>query len=241
MILTIDVGLKNLAFCIMSSDDKKKIECYTIHLWEIINTLDESIPNCVCLTKKGSICGKNSTMKYIKDGELNYTCKTHFPKDRDIKMNNTIKRSKVKEFLLQDIALVVIRCIDEIYTRNKEIFEQLTKIHIELQPKINNKMKLVSHIIYGKLVDIFQQKESIQIRFIRAAQKLKAYNGPPIECNLKSDYSKRKFLSIEYTKWILQNLFNATECDKWYNFFIENKKKDDLADVYLMAINAVKH
>lgn len=242
MILTIDVGLKNLAFCIMSCKENKDYATYNIHLWKIINTLDDTIPNCICLTKKNKECNKKSSMKYLSEtGETVYTCKAHFPKNIPIvKGKNIIKKVKVKECLLQDIALSVIRCLNEVYNENTELFNKLTKIHIELQPKINNKMKLVSHIIYGKLIDIFQENKLIQIRFIRAAQKLKVYKGPEIECKLKSPYSKRKFLSVEHTKWILHNLFCEEERYKWYNFFIEHKKKDDLADVYLMAINGIK-
>lgn len=243
MILTIDVGLKNLAFCIMSCQDKQDMTTYNIHLWEVINTLDESIPNCSGIIKKtNKECGKKCSMKYIDDkGEIIYTCKPHFPKNIHVMKNkHIIKKIKVKECLLQDIALSVIFAINQLYEANKELFLELTKIHIELQPKINNKMKLISHIIYGKLVEIFKDSPNTQIRFIRAAQKLKIYKGPFIECNLKSAYSKRKYLSIQYTKWILENSFSEEQRNIWYNFFLENKKKDDLSDVYLMALNGIK-
>jgi hypothetical protein len=241
MILTIDVGLKNLAFCIMSCENKLDMQTYNIHLWEVINTLEEPISKCELLTKKGNKCGKKCSMKYTdSNGDVIYSCKPHFPKDIPVLSKHKIKKVKVKECLLQDIALSIIKAINNIYDDNKELFSQLKTIHIELQPKINNKMKLISHIIYGKLVEIFQNDNSVQIRFIRAAQKLKAYKGPPVECNLKGAYAKRKYLSIQYTKWIIQNCFNQEQINRWYEYFLSNTKQDDLSDVYLMALNGVK-
>ena len=241
MILTIDIGLKNLAMCIMSCSDKKDLNTYNIHFWETINTLEDSIPSCNGLTKRNTICGKQSCKRYqTEDKEVVYTCKTHYPKTMTSTKWNTITKKKVQYFLLQDIAKLIILKMQDVYQTNIDLFHQLKKIHIELQPKVNNKMKMVSHIIYGKLVDIFQNDQEIQIRFIRAAQKLKAYNGPPVTCNLKTPYSKRKFLAVEYTKWILINKFSEEQNQKWHSHFINNKKKDDLSDVYLMALNGLK-
>jgi hypothetical protein len=242
MILTIDVGLKNLAFCVMSCNNNLDMKTYNIHLWQVVNTLEEQIPKCESLTKKEKICGKKCCMKYLDtNGNIIYSCKPHFPKDIPIvKTKNIIKKIKVKECLLQDIALSVINAMNNLINENVELFSQITKIHIELQPKINNKMKLVSHIIYGKLVETFQSYPHTQIRFIRAAQKLKIYKGPVVECNLKSAYSKRKYLSIQYTKWILLNCFCDDQKIQWYDFFDNNSKKDDLSDVYLMALNGIK-
>lgn len=241
MILTIDVGLKNLAFCIMSCSDKRDMNTYSIHFWETINTLEETIPCCNGQTKRGTICGKQSCKRYQNENnEVEYTCKTHFPKSIKSTRWNTITKKKVQDFLLQDIAKLIIKKIQELYDTHINLFNQLKKIHIELQPKVNNKMKMMSHIIYGKLVDIFQDNDSIQIRFIRAAQKLKAYNGPTVICNLKTPYAKRKFLAVEYTKWLLQNRFTEEQVHKWFSYFMNNKKKDDLSDVYLMALNGLK-
>lgn len=244
MILTIDIGLKNLALCIMSCSEKKELSTYAIHFWETINTLEDTIPCCNGVTKGGTICGKQSCKRYkVKQQEeekVEYTCKTHFPKTIKSTKWNTITKKKVQDFLLQDIARLIIKKIQDVYETNLSLFQQLKKIHIELQPKVNNKMKMISHIIYGKLVDIFQDNQEIQIRFIRAAQKLKAYNGPVVTCNLKTPYSKRKFLAVEYTKWILTNKFSEEQVHKWYSHFMNNKKKDDLSDVYLMALNGLK-
>ena len=86
------------------------------------------------------------------------------------------------------------------------MFDTLTEVVIELQPSFSPKMKLISHVVYGKLLEHLNYL--IPIKFVRASQKLKAYTGPEIECKLKTPYARRKKLSIEYCKWIIQNKFS---------------------------------
>ena len=50
---------------------------------------------------------------------------------------------------------------------------------------------------------------------------------------LKSKYSRNKKMSIEHTRLMLHSL---DEDDKWKVQFESSKKKDDLADSYLMTL-----
>lgn len=236
MILTIDVGLKNLAMCIMGCDDSRKLETYRIHLWEVYNTLEDETKLCKNQTKKGILCNKKCSCKYTHTNTTVFCCKTHFPKTMKMTASNQIKKKRVDDFLLQDIAGIVLDKLKQIYADNENIFKQVTKVLIELQPKVNNKMKFISHLIYGKFVELLIDT-NVPIRFVRASQKLKAYKGPPINCDKKGGYAKRKYLSIEYTKWFLKTQFDSSEHDKWMTIFDNVCKQDDLADCFLMAIN----
>jgi hypothetical protein len=236
MILTIDIGLRNLAMCIMSAVEKHEISTYNIHLWDVYNTLDSDDYQCESIQKNGQICGKKCTCKYLVGEQYKYCCKTHFPKENVMTKNNNFKKKAINDYLLQDIAKIVLNRIQEIFDDNKCIFMQVKNVLIELQPKINQKMKFTSHIIYGKLVELYKDMP-VTIRFVRASQKLKAYNGPNIECILKGKYAQRKWLSIQYTKWFLENKFSKEQKDKWLPMFLSHKKADDLSDVNLMAIN----
>ena len=63
--------------------------------------------------------------------------------------------------------------------------------------------------------------------------KLKVYDGPELECNLKSKYSRRKKMAILHTKYFMEKY----DEEEWAEFFEANKKKnDDLADAYLQAL-----
>lgn len=243
MILAIDIGLRNLALCCMSSSCKNDISCYKIELWDVYNTLDADDYKCEGIQKSGKICGKKCKYRYrYKENEKEiskYSCKTHFPKYLDCNIKeHMFKKKSVDDYLLQDIAKVVLSKIQDIYDENLDIFKHLTSILIELQPKINAKMKFTSHIIYGKLVELMRDT-SCNIRFVRASQKLKAYTGPEIECKLKGAYAKRKWLSIQYTRWFLENKFCQEQCDVWLDFFESKTIKPDMSDTFLMAINAL--
>jgi hypothetical protein len=240
-ILTIDVGLKNLALCIMNCENKKDYETYKIQLWEVYNTLESEEYKCMSYMKNGKQCLKKCGYRYIDDkNELVYVCKPHFPKNIKITNKNIYKQKRVDDYLLQDIATIIIRKLNELFTQHYDMFQNICKVLIELQPKVNNKMKLISHIIYGKFVEYYMENKNVSIRFIRASQKLKAYKGPIIKCELKGAYAKRKYLSIKYTEWFLDNVFEKEESKHWKTVFFKHNKKDDLGDVFLMCINALK-
>lgn len=242
MILTVDVGLKNLAMCAMSCSNKRDLSTYTIHLWDVYDTLHtaaDDIPTCGGTQRNGNVCGKTSTFRHKVDGSLVHTCARHFPKHvvRN-KTHNVPKRKLVKDFLLQDIARIVITKMDELFREHQHVFDQVAKVFIELQPKINNKMKLMSHVLYTKFVQHYIGKQGVVVRFVRASQKLKAYTGPPVQCTLKNAYSRRKYLAVQYTRWFLTTKFNGDQQREWLAWFDGCKKKDDCADTFLMNLNA---
>lgn len=225
----IDPGLRNLGVCIMNSD-------YEILLWDVYNILDSDDYHCESFFKSGKLCGRKCNHKYKNDSDIIYTCKTHFPKDIKKTKFNMFKKKNIDDYLLQDIANIFIQRVQEIYESN-DVFKQLTSILIELQPKCNPKSLFISHILYGKFIELF--KDTISIRFVRASQKLKSYIGPPIECKLKGAYAKRKYLSIQYTKWFLENKFSKEQKEKWLPFFLSKIVKPDMGDAFLMSINSI--
>lgn len=233
--LCIDVGLRNLSMCIMNIR-------YEILLWDIYNVLDSDEYYCQGKFKNGNICGRKCNMKYMEnmenmENEMIYTCKTHFPKTIKKTKMNDFKKKTIDNYLLQDIAKAFIQRIQEIYDKY-DIFRGLKNILIELQPKVNQKMKFTSHILYGKFVELYKETD-VSIRFVRASQKLKAYTGPEIKCNLKGKYAQRKWLSINYCKWFLENKFTIEQKEKWLPVFLSHKKADDLGDCFLMCINSI--
>ena len=68
-IISIDVGIKNLAYCLLESCDDKT---FNILQWDVLNLCGEE-PKCQCDTKKKGIC--NAKAKYSKG--INYYCKSH--------------------------------------------------------------------------------------------------------------------------------------------------------------------
>lgn len=232
MILSIDIGIKNLALCIMSKTDND----YIIHLWDIYSILPNeiiTIPKCDYILKNNKTCSRNA--KYNTNTKK--FCKIHYIKNNLIITTKSLikvnKSKNINTFLLQDLAQFTIKKIEEIFNNHIDIFFLLQKIQIELQPKINNKMKFISHIVYGKLIDLFLFKSvSIpSIRFMPASKKSIAFNSLYIDCTIKNKYKRRKFMSIEYCKKILSSDKNN---QNWLEFFEKCSKKDDLSDVFCM-------
>jgi len=250
LVLSVDIGIKNLAICILRDTiGKKVVSDFKIEYWDVINTLEEEssqfIP-CPVSNRSGrrlgECCGKMCKFKLTNPaGETVYSCKTHFPKElRPIKTQNRITTKLVKDTHLQDIAFACVNKVKELwdtvfreYTHTEDGCK-FTKIIIELQPRVNNKMKFVSHILYGKFVEL--TNNTIPIRFIKGSSKLKVYNGPPIECNLRNAYDKRKRLAIQHATWFLETQFNQEEREKWLSQFMTSRKKDDLADCLLYTL-----
>ena len=238
MIISFDIGIKHLALCCMSAENKKDLNTYKIHFWDVYNTINDENYNCVAIQKGGKTCGKLCKYKYIENHLEIYCCKTHFPKNIKVDKNNIIKKKRIKDYLLQDIAKNVLNKLNEIYTENKFFFDKTTNILIELQPSLNPSMKLISHIIYGKLIEIYMNT-NCNIKFVRASQKLKiAYDGPELICSLKGKYAQRKWLSIQYTKWFLENKFNEEQKERWITKFINSGTADE-ADTFCMCFNAL--
>ena len=81
-----------------------------------------------------------------------------------------------------------------------------------------------------------------KVHMVNARNKLKIYKGTssemdaiscacPFNDEKKNKYKINKYLSIEYTKKMIEN-----EDDKFKELFQESKKKDDLADSYLQGV-----
>ncbi len=249
-ILCIDIGIKNLAFCIVETNSEYKTndtKLVSILLWDNFNTLEQQNEDCnvlLCnsILKNGYKC--KSKGKFVSKSTKNMYCTRHKIKDCTIIKS---KKVKIKNILLQDITENVLKTLNNILNTNNELFNTLDNIYIELQPKVNNKMKLISHITYAKLCDYYLNNNYIKttpiIRFISATKKLQIYNGPYIECKYKNKYSQRKWLSIEYCKYFLSvcnSKFIINDKEQYYKYLINSDKKDDLCDTLLMCLYTLK-
>ena len=95
-------------------------------------------------------------------------------------------------------------------------------------------MKSIQMIIYTFFImnGIMNESSSIEnIHMVNARNKLKVYKGPKIPCNKQGKYAQNKYLSVEYTKNMIDK-----EDEKFIKLFQTSKKKDDLADAYLQGI-----
>ena len=234
-LLSIDVGIKNLAVCVIEFDasgNNKILE------WVIINSIQDLLDNQLtcCVTKKGVLCKKVAVNKVILGDKVLGFC--HLKNcQKEVKGSYSKKQiKKYKKINANHIALSLL---------GKNIYHGLNSLDnlldldfviIENQPVLKNpKMKSVQMIIYSYFLFSKESKKlNHSLILFNARSKLKIYDGPEIECKQKNKYSQRKFLSVEYTKYFLNK--NPYNKKNWSEIFSKSKKQDDLADSYLQAL-----
>jgi len=249
-VISFDVGIKNMAYCIFETDGLKIAD------WNILNLLDEPAPVlCECITKKNASCGKKA--KYEKNG--NY-CEKHaklgpynIPTKRAINKMTTeglqqlckecnipsstkkANAENLKQFFknteyniikivkasANDINLIQVGRNMNAALNNITGIETVTHVVIENQiSPIATRMKTIQ----GMLAQYFIMKTQCEIEFVSSANKLKDLIGD------KTDYKTKKNNGILFCAEFLKN-----ECFANWTHML-HKKKDDLADCFLQGI-----
>lgn len=215
LVLTVDVGLLNLGICLMNKSKK-------ILYWQVIDVMERTQETCQGTLKNGNKC----TLKGNHKSANGYFCKRHNTNGK------LVKQKMVKSYTLEQIARILLPKLEQFLEYVQHHKDNIKKVLVELQPRINNKMKFTSHLIFGKFVECLP---NARVTFESAKRKLKVYQGAEIKCNLKSAYAKRKYIATEHTKKLLETTHNNTLLE----FFESQRKKDDLSDCFLMCLNGV--
>lgn len=261
-ILSIDIGIKNLAYCLVEVDDNM----YQILKWDVINLCKKS-PICEYTIKNKKTtkpCGKKASV-----GRDNiYYCKTHAKKmkcllsgpDTNLKKSTTLTK-------LKDIANNYNIVLDDREKKN-EIFNKISdhitnNIYLPVEKIAANDMSLVEigisisknlplHfdltknpidkvIIENQISPLANRMKTIQgmvaqyfiLNDIIDIHFISAINKLKPFTKEKLSYKERKQAGIEITRKLLDT---QNKQNKWLDVFEKHKKKDDLADSLLQAI-----
>ena len=212
-ILSFDVGIKNLSFCLLEEDIIKD--------WGILNICTDDI--CEHCSKDGKRCDKS--VKFIC-GDFR-VCSGH----KKLKQYSDKKFKCVpkKKNPMLDQGKKMVEMLSA-----KDIFLTVDLVVIENQPALKNPtMKSIQMILYSYFLinGISTNKPIKDLQMVNARNKLKVYNGPKIECDIKNKYNKNKFLAIQYCEYMIKE-----ENNDFILLYQNSKKKDDLADAYLQGI-----
>jgi len=254
-ILSIDIGIKNLALAIIEHTPESTH--FDIAKWDIVS-LCNFIPNC-------SACKKPA--KFSKNQE--FFCKQHTKKS-EYKIpsinTKTLQKLNMKKLVMiaQEYAIQVDKsmgksemvniiqdhinntCFDVIEMQNANSIN-LIDIGINLKTELNKLFLLVDLLsinqiilenqispianrmktIQGMIAQYFIDHGNYNIEFMSAANKLKLFSDTK-----KTTYNERKKMSINYT----QQLLGQKNMEKELEFFCKHGKKDDLADCLLQGI-----
>ena len=260
-ILSIDVGMKNLAICLFTITDN--IE-YKIKCWDVLNLCEEQNFVCGEKNKKCQPCNKNA--KFFKNDK--YYCKIH-AKKKEYKVPpqelNPNKFKKIKVVKLRELAKKYDIEFDKKCKKDDLIEKIGTYVDENYFDHISNKKTKDFNLVqYGRNLKKQMEKifKDVQIDGVIVenqigplAMRMKTLQGmimqhfieknvPLVEevsasnklkeflGNKKTTYSERKKASVEITRKLITDNNLLLE---WLEIFNKHKKKDDLADSFLQG------
>lgn len=262
-ILSIDVGIKNLAFCILERLENK----YIIKEWDVINLCKKQIKYCRELKKNGKECLNKA--RYKKNGKC--FCKTHaknteylIPTNKYILFKKKLNKHKLKT--LQEFCNknnIEIEKKEKKESLKNKITDFFKKKCLDAVETVNtNNMNMIDcGILLKECLDETIGTQEIDLILIEnqigpLALRMKMLQGMItqyfIQNNItnivfvnasnklkeflgdkKTSYSERKKLSIIKTREILVESYENKD---WITHFTKHGKKDDLADSFLQVL-----
>jgi len=264
-LLTFDIGIKNLAYCIVKYNIHEK-KNFDIIYWGI---LDISYKGLICdfnidISKKNNIaiCCTNNSYFYLPNNDQNkYTsyCKIHSNKikNNNITLYNQLKKiannAKLKDNFNQQVERLLVELdkfynqfIDSIYDVDDKIVGNLD-IYIENQPVLKNPiMKTISIVLFAffNMKKIKFPNKIKSVNFVSATVKTKAnlYNNIKKNFTLNTklisnnNYQNRKQYCIDIAKDVVYQTNNSFFNAAAISIYEFSKKKDDLADTLLYVL-----
>lgn len=241
-IISIDVGVKNLAICVLCQDTAGVIQ---VPYWKWFNVVDADLANgkrkkkekasietqygqCVNMIKRtGKPCGK----KGVINTRGRAYCGHHDP-SRKHSADDTQQWCHAMLQRLPGITEDITKTLQSIKDTPFEKILPVLNVIIEQQSTDNKRILLQSHVIFAHFVSMYDN--AVPVRFTPAYNKLLAYEGPEITCTLKTPYAKRKFLARKHTEYFLDKMDHMRQ---WKDFFVSCKsKQDDIADAFLQGL-----
>ncbi len=254
-ILSIDVGMKNCAYCLLCCDISKN---YSIEKWDIIDLCETKKYNCQGIMKNGKKCSKNA--RYTKKNT--FYCKTHakdykvppnqFSKKRIKKLKKTqlikigndynipCNSKQKKEQIMSDILIDLSNNFYDIISNIKTTEKDMIFYGINLKKLFNKTFSNIDIdlvIIENQIGPLALRMKTLQGMIMQHFIENDIINVVPVNSNnklkdflgeKKTSYDERKRESINITRKLMQNT-------DWINHFESHKKKDDLADCFLQA------
>jgi hypothetical protein len=258
-ILSIDVGIKNLA-CVILDFNETKFVPSKIERWEVLDLTDRVIcsselcnevayfkgENEIVYCKKhakknGGLlipkpCDKLKNIKKLKMVELKEYAIFHGIKTEKLKKAEIFK--KVEEIIKEKYYL----CIDSSRADEYDLITLGRMLKIKMKEFVEDNEIDVVYIenqispianrmktIQGMITQYFIMTSSCKIEFVSSINKLKELNMET------SSYAERKKEGILLCKKKIEEFNN-----EWKDFFEKSKKKDDLSDCYLQGLFCIK-
>lgn len=261
-LLSIDVGLKNLAFCLFQ---KEEDGVFSINIWDVINItgVEEEVKQvyqCNETLKNGRVCGKNA--KYMKHDCVSYLCMKH--SNGQLIQPNGMKN--ITKYNVNELKKLIDQYnieMNETITTKKQMVDVIKKwmdtCYISIPTKKKVKNAYTNILLYGRNIKNYfdkiytddithvciEQQMTSKMRIISymIAQYFIGKNNS-IEIIMCNACYKLKDLESEKTNYDdrkknsvkhMLRFLEESVYHNWKPFFNMNKKQDDLSDAFLQG------
>lgn len=263
-ILSIDVGIKNLALCILEISQEKTMESdFNIIYWEIINLCDNENKRCSYLENNGNCSlmakytknNRDYCTKHAKKSDyqlpsinLNRYKKLKIPElikileEYEIEYEKPILKGEIVKKIESFIEKKVLKTIDSVKCKEISLIEIGGNIRSNLDRL--DLCKIDQVLIENQISTVAPRMSVIQgmltqyfiMREIKKIVYISGINKLKLFIGKeKTTYGERKKLGIKVAKKILCQIKNKNK-ENWIELINKNKKADDLADSFLQAI-----
>lgn len=258
-IISIDVGIKNLSFCLLENTFDNSFDNFSIKKWEIVNLLEKEISLCqfdkCCQEAKFIKNDKMYCVKHAKKTEfliptkqLNISFLKKQTLENLIKIANELyidnphlyKKKKLLELLTE---FIETNCLDNMNKKNCNNID-LIEVGKNIKYKLDKLIDTVDVVIIeNQISPIASRMKTIQGMIAQyfimkddnsKIEFISACNKLKafMEDNSPTKYSQRKKMSIEKCKELLDN----NSLNSWKTYFEKHNKKDDLSDCFLQGV-----
>lgn len=263
-IISIDVGIKNLACCLIEFDKDSKT--YNIKKWDVLNLCNETNIKHKCYFNN---CNRNVT---YKSNDNNYFCNIHakncqyilskkgdeynintikkfkiqnimtYCKEHNIQLDNELMKNSKKKYMVEKIQdYLKTRCLEKIKITNASKLS-LIEIGQNLVSQLNEfkKNEIIDLVlIENQIGPLAIRMKSIQGMITQYFIMEKIYNIEFINSSnkLKLFGEGVKTNYKERKKLSVDNTYKLIQNNNndMINLFDNHKKKDDLADCFLQS------
>jgi len=258
-ILSIDVGIKNLAFCLFEKPQDS--EHFFIKKWDIVNISEQETLNCKECNKPAKFkkndqcfCLKHSKKQPLQipgpEQKITFINKQKIQKLYEIADSHKIiyepkcKKVDLIKKINHYISSHYFENIVSVKAANVDLFE----IGLHIKNKFNKlfqEEEIIDHVIIeNQISTIATRMKTIQGMIVQyfimssivvGHMEFISSSNKLKDCDKKekSTYSDRKKLGIVKC---LETITNDFRFSQYVDYFTKHKKKDDLADSFLQGI-----